>query len=345
MHEQIVADCVGFYVRGTAAAAPARVSSAPQTSIRQCGLEDDEALLPVTRRRSRVIGCCRNISRFPSASCSSGCSDLREARARLRWRGDRDLLVMERAQTGARERAGCQPVPPVLHAGRESVPAAQLDRMHVTRHDTEHHLRAGPQPARWTSRFYSSSKLEGIGAGGESITRGAAVLLGEPSHRARRRPTRTTPLQRRPRLYVRRGSSRRGARSGYIGSECFMSLVDSRSARSPARSGSSMSQALCTNRDLPIQLAHGQGAHGFHCRRRRAGRVDPLHRRAELSAAVAGVRRYGLEADQPSVAQLSVARRSRGPQTRRGDAARDARAVCRPERCRCRCGRSKACAP
>src|SRR6185437_1214931 len=46
LYEQIVADCVGFYVRSTRQGAP--VYFRPAASVRQVGYEDHEALLPVT---------------------------------------------------------------------------------------------------------------------------------------------------------------------------------------------------------------------------------------------------------------------------------------------------------
>ncbi len=148
------------------------------------------------------------------------------------------------------------------------------------------------------------------------------------------RPMTYYTLQRRPRLLPMR-QQQSGARAGYVGSECFLSLVDTGSRHLTGEIRQLDAEALCTNRDLPIQLAAGSGHHGLSRRRRCAGGVDSLHRRAELSAAVAGVWRYGVASDQSSVAQLPVARRC-GHGDGRRHAARHARAVCRPERCGCR---------
>jgi type VI secretion system protein ImpG len=54
-----------------------------------------------------------------------------------------------------------------------------------------------------------------------------------------------------------------GARSGYIGTECFVSLVDA-AQRSIAHQIRQLdATALCTNRDLPVQLATGQSRTDF----------------------------------------------------------------------------------
>jgi type VI secretion system protein ImpG len=69
-------------------------------------------------------------------------------------------------------------------------------------------------------------------------------------------------VQRKPRLTSSRQRAQ-GARSGYLGQEVFLSLVDSEEA--PYRS--ELSQlgvtALCTNRDLPMQMPMGQKTGDF----------------------------------------------------------------------------------
>ncbi len=64
-------------------------------------------------------------------------------------------------------------------------------------------------------------------------------------------------VQRKPRITSSRQRSQ-GARSGYLGQEVFVSLVDAEEA--PYRSGLSQLglSTLCTNRDLPMQIPLGQ---------------------------------------------------------------------------------------
>jgi type VI secretion system protein ImpG len=56
---------------------------------------------------------------------------------------------------------------------------------------------------------------------------------------------------------------RRGARSSYIGTEVFLSLVDSRQAPYSADLRQLSIQALCTNRDLVLQMPMGLGQTDF----------------------------------------------------------------------------------
>ncbi|MCX8097982.1 MAG: type VI secretion system baseplate subunit TssF [Casimicrobiaceae bacterium] len=58
-------------------------------------------------------------------------------------------------------------------------------------------------------------------------------------------------VRREPRLLSER-SRRHGPRTGYIGSECFISLVDSREAPYSEQLRQITVEALCTNRDLPL---------------------------------------------------------------------------------------------
>jgi type VI secretion system protein ImpG len=69
-------------------------------------------------------------------------------------------------------------------------------------------------------------------------------------------------IQRRPRLLSTR-QTRTGERTSYLGTECFMSVVDSagRFERGEARQADV--QAWCTNRDLPIRTSFGKGRTDF----------------------------------------------------------------------------------
>jgi type VI secretion system protein ImpG len=54
-----------------------------------------------------------------------------------------------------------------------------------------------------------------------------------------------------------------GTRAAYVGNECFISVVDSAQRQLEGRLRQIDAQVLCTNRDLPVQLAIGQGRTTF----------------------------------------------------------------------------------
>jgi type VI secretion system protein ImpG len=64
-------------------------------------------------------------------------------------------------------------------------------------------------------------------------------------------------VQRRPRVASAR-QQRSGARTGYLGSECFVSVVDSRQRDLSGEIRQLDVTARCTNRDLPIGLGFGK---------------------------------------------------------------------------------------
>ena len=69
-------------------------------------------------------------------------------------------------------------------------------------------------------------------------------------------------LQRRQRLYSNR-QVQGGARTSYIGTECFLSITDSRQRAWTGEIRQLDIQAWCTNRDLPIQVSMGKGPTDF----------------------------------------------------------------------------------
>jgi type VI secretion system protein ImpG len=69
-------------------------------------------------------------------------------------------------------------------------------------------------------------------------------------------------IQRQPRLLSTKQRAR-GARSSYVGSEVFLSLVDPDEAPYSADLRQLAVETLCTNRDLPLHLSVGQGRTDF----------------------------------------------------------------------------------
>jgi type VI secretion system protein ImpG len=74
----------------------------------------------------------------------------------------------------------------------------------------------------------------------------------------RRRTGAYYTVRREPRLLSEQ-SRRHGPRSGYIGSECFIAIVDGDEAPYPAELRQLTVEALCTNRDLALMVPVGQG--------------------------------------------------------------------------------------
>lgn len=257
IHEQIAADCLGFYARGSASR---RSIWRPATNIRPVGLEDEESLLPVTRRSFQGYRLLQEYFALPERSLFFELQQLREALSGCDGDELEIFLAMGRAQPALENaldashfRLGCTPVANLF--------ARQTDRIHVTGTTTEVHLVADRnRPADF--EIFSLERLQAIGVGGESISEVAPLYSADHRSDASRPMTYYT-LQRRPRLLPMR-QQQSGARAGYVGSECYLSLVDTGNRHLTGEIRQLDAEALCTNRDLPIQLAAGQGATDFH---------------------------------------------------------------------------------
>ena len=203
-------------------------------------------------------------------------------------------------------------------------------------------LHAGHQPVRQAApRPHSRQRLElRVPRGRRSHAAGRLRdLPGHRSRRARRRRRQRAALPavlrsdqpRRPRRRRRllhhaaaaahrpaRPEARAGSRSGYVGSEVFLALVDAKQAPYSADLRQLSVRALCTNRDLRAADAGRPRADRFLAEHRRAGdqRACGHHAQPSVFAGRRGAVRVAR--DQPPVAQLPVARRRDGPAGRRG---------------------------
>ena len=257
LYEQIVADCVGFYVRSTRQGAAVHFRSA--ASVRQLGFEDDEALLPVSHRTFQGYRLVQEYFTFPERFMFFALDDLKEAVQRCDGDELEIYIAMGRAQPALENAVDAS------HFRLFCTPAINLftrsaDRIHVDPFDTEHHLVVDRnRPADF--EIFGVQNLQAVGAGGETI----AQILPFYSVDHRTDPHSSAlyyTIQRRLRMLSAR-QQQSGARAGYIGTECFVSIVDSaqRQLANPIRQIDA--QALCTNRDLPIKLTFGQGRTDF----------------------------------------------------------------------------------
>src|SRR5262249_4360481 len=137
VYEQIVADCVGFYVRSTRQGAPVHFRSA--ASVRQVGYEDEEALLPVSNRSFQGYRLLQEYFAFAERLMFFALDDLREAVLSCEAEELEIYIAMSRAQTALENAVDAS------HFRLFCTPAINLftrsaDRIHVDPFDTEHHL-------------------------------------------------------------------------------------------------------------------------------------------------------------------------------------------------------------
>jgi len=257
IYEQIIADGLGFHVRSTRQGAT--VFSRPASRVRQVGFEDEEALLPVTRRGFQGYRLLQEYFSFPERFHFFALDDLGAAVRQCAGDELEIYLALSRANPALENALDA------AHFRLFCAPAINLfpraaDRIHVDPFDTEHHLVAD-RNRPMDFEIFSVERLQAIGIEGEAIA-DIRPFYSTDHHTDPGSPALYYTLQRRPRmLSVRQQQS--GPRAGYVGSECFLSIVDSAQRQLEGRIRQIDAQVHCTNRDLPIQLAVGQGRTSF----------------------------------------------------------------------------------
>ena len=257
LYEQIAADCVGFYMRSTQPGAPVTARSA--AGVRQVGFEDDEALLPVTRRGFQGYRLLQEYFAFPERFHFFALDGLREGVSQCAGDELEIHIALGRAQPALENALDAS------HFRLFCAPAVNLfprtaDRIHVDLFDTEHHL-VTDRNRPMDFEVFGIERLTAVGSDGESIGE-IRPFYSADHHTDPASPALYYTLQRRPRMLSAR-QQQFGTRAAYVGNECFISVVDSAQRQLEGRLRQIDAQVLCTNRDLPVQLAVGQGRTTF----------------------------------------------------------------------------------
>jgi type VI secretion system protein ImpG len=257
VHEQVIANALGFYIRSTETGAAVHFRSS--RSIAQVGLDDNEALLPITRTGFHGYRLLQEYFAFSDRFLFFALNDLDGLCAGFQGDEFEIYIALDRAQ-GSLENT----LDP-SHFRLFATPVVNLfprevDRMHLTPYETEHHV----VPDRNRPMDFEIYSLQNVAALTPAGDQRIAVL---PFYSASHRTAHDDEwayytLQRRQRLYSNR-QVQGGARTSYIGTECFLSITDSRQRAWTGEIRQLDIQAWCTNRDLPIQVSMGKGPTDF----------------------------------------------------------------------------------
>lgn len=231
----------------------------PPTQVRALGFADDEALLPITLRGFQGYRLLHEYYAFPQRFCFVELHGLTAAAAQCRGSELEIVLLFSRGDPAL------ESVVSAANINLFCAPAINLlsrnaDRIHVDDASHEYHVlvdRTRPMDFE----VYSIESVTGFGSGGVQSQREflpfyAAFHSESPQHSA------YFTQQREPRL-MSPEQKRRGARSSYVGSEVFLSLVDPDEAPYADELRQLSVRVLCTNRDLPLQMPIGIGKTDF----------------------------------------------------------------------------------
>jgi len=256
IYEQVLANGVGVVVRARGQVRPVLL---PASALRAVGFESEEAVLPPSPRGFEGYRLLQEYFAFPERFLFFAVDGLRRALAGLEGEElemfllvDRSLPDLDSALDASQFRLNCTPVVNLFQRS--------LDRIHMSAHDTEHHV--VPDLSRpMDFEVHSIDRVLGIGSGGESLVE--ITPLYATSHRTATAESHAFyTMQRRARLTSQR-QQRTGARTSYLGTECFVSIVDSAQRDVSGEIRQIDVVARCTNRDLPIGLAFGKSRLDF----------------------------------------------------------------------------------
>jgi len=232
--------------------------SLPKTSISQIGFADDEALLPVTGRSLTAYRLLQEYFALPQRFLFVRFEKLAPVLARCDCSEIELVVMLDRVNERLRDLLSkanfqlfCSPAINLFEK--------RADRIQVRPFETEYHLLADrTRPLDF--EIYSVDRVSGIYAGDEHVAEFRPLYDAGHADAGEARSYFVT--NREQRLFSST-QKRRGARSSYLGSEVFLSLVGAEGEAVPTDVKQLETVTLCTNRDLPLLMALGSGTTDF----------------------------------------------------------------------------------
>ncbi len=257
LYEMIHAGCIGVAVRGADGEAAVRL---PGACVSQPGFAREQALLPPARRSFEGYRLLQEYFAFPQRYLYAELTGLERALPRCSGRRLEITLLCDRADPRLEHSVSAEAfalfATPVINLFPHTA-----DRIHVNAEQTEFHV----VPDRNRPLDFEVFRVTAVAGYGRTED-GAQTF--EPFYRTGRQNAGEAEsgsyftVTRRPRPPSSR-QRRRGGRSAYLGGEVFVGIVDQAQAPFPPDLRQLDVRTLCTNRDLPIQMAVGKGATDF----------------------------------------------------------------------------------
>lgn len=256
--EQVLANPLGLAIRPPTRPVPWQ-TSLPKTTVGQLGLLENEALLPIGPRSFQGYRLLNEYFSFPERFFFFSLNGLGPS-VRRTTGTELDVFILLDRENKVLAR-GLSPENFLLNCTSAiNVFPKRLDRIHVTDKTNEHHV----IPDRNRPVDFEVFQLLSVSGQGADLEHEQEFL---PFY-ARSDLTRDSDLgayytiRRLPRMLSAK-QRRTGARTNYIGSEVFISLVDAHEAPYRAELRQLSLRALCTNRDLPLLMPLGKGRADF----------------------------------------------------------------------------------
>jgi type VI secretion system protein ImpG len=257
LYELVQGACIGVGVAPLERPVP-WMEILPARMVRGVGFEDSEALLPTNLRSFQGYRLVQEYFSFPQRFLFFNIDGLGSSLRRHSGNELEVILLFDKGNAILESVVDARNV--LLHC----TPAINLldrrcDRIHVTQGSSSYHVVPDrTKPMDFEVFEVTSVTGHGIGSTGERtfLPLYSAFHSDDVEHNA------YFTVQREPRL-LSSTQKQEGARSSYLGSEVFVSLVDRDEAPFSDELRQLAVTALCTNRDLPIQMPLGTGRTDF----------------------------------------------------------------------------------
>lgn len=255
LYEQLLGNTCGCWLR--AGEGPAHWLGAD--ALRADGFDDAQALLPYDGRSFGGYRLLQEYFACPERFLFVELSGLRPVVQRASGDQLEIVVLLDRSEPGLHNAVGMD------NFRLYCTPAINLfpqpaDRIHLLPGRHEYHVL--PDRTRpLDMEVHSVSAVDGFGDG-QAPEQRFAPFYGSQARTWHDPQGAYYTLRREPRQLSAR-QRRQGARSSYIGSEVFVSLVDAADTPFPSRLRQLGLQLLCSNRDLPLQMPVGKGRCDF----------------------------------------------------------------------------------
>jgi type VI secretion system protein ImpG len=231
----------------------------PKTSVTRVGFEEDQALLPSSRRTFQGYRLLQEYFAFPQRFMFFEINGLRAALQQAEGKEVDILILLNRADTQLEQ------VVDASNFALNCTPAINLfprpsDRFDVDEGTIEYHV----IPNRKHPLDYEVFQVLGVagyGVGPEALQEYdsfynakdiGTLHQSKAFYHIRREKRKTSEKQK-----------RQGTRTSYIGTEVFVSIVDGNNTPYPFELKSVALSLMCTNRDLPLTMTLGVGTTDF----------------------------------------------------------------------------------
>jgi len=257
LYSQILGSGSGVLVR--AAGSTTQAISLGRGSIRRMGYTDEEALLPPARRQFSGYRLLQEYFAFPQRFLFVRLCGLRPALRQIAGDQIEIFVLFEGAAGNLEATVGVGNFRLFCGAAINLFPR-MADRIHIEPGIPEYHVVAD-RTRPMDFEIYDVLDVEGFGDRTESERRFRPFYAcNEQTWHSREMAFFTLRRETR-RLSSRQRAS--GPRASYVGSEIFLSMVDSDEAPFSSNLRQVAASTLCTNRDLPLSIPISKGATDF----------------------------------------------------------------------------------